>query len=79
LIISDEFISFGNNSVIRTETPLTVIMVVICVEDEVEDVDEDGDIEERVENLEFFLKRIYRHLYMYITICYERTLDSSLT
>ena len=54
------FLSLLINSVIRTETPSTVIVVVVCVDDEFDDVDEDDDIDESHESLIFFLNvKIY--------------------
>ena len=54
----EEFVfSLVITSVIRTETPSTVMVVVVCVEEEFDVVDEDEDIDEREENLVFFLHK----------------------
>ena len=58
VVVDDEVFSLGISSVIRTDTPSTVIVVVVCVEEEFEVVDEDEDIDDREENLVFFLKLI---------------------
>jgi hypothetical protein len=55
-LVVKELLSLLINSVIRTETPSTVIVVVVCVEEEFDDVDEDDDMDESDDNLVFFLK-----------------------
>jgi len=53
-ICGDDSLSTLTNSVIRTETPSTVIVVVVCVDDEFDDVDEADDIDESEDNFDFF-------------------------
>jgi hypothetical protein len=56
LVVKELLLSLLINSVIRTETPSTVIVVVVCVDEEFDDVDEDDDMDESDDNLVFFLK-----------------------
>ena len=41
---------------IRTDTPSTVIVVVVCVEEELDEVDDDDDIDDSDDNFDFFLE-----------------------
>jgi hypothetical protein len=56
--VVNELFSLLINSVIRTDTPSTVIVVVVCVDDEFEVVDDEEDMDEREKSLVFFLLRI---------------------
>ena len=59
-LVVNELFSLLPNSVIRTDTPSTVIVVVVFVDEEFEVVDDDEDIDESEESFVFFLIKIFK-------------------